>query len=406
MSEFCEYKLSELGKWLGGGTPSKSKKEYWFDGNIPWVSPKDMKRFRVDSSEDYITKLAIENTSAKLIPKGSVLIVTRSGILQRYVPIAINEVPVTINQDLKAIIPNGKVRSDYLANTLKLQNNRVLHECAKVGTTVESLGTDLLKGFKIVAPDIKEQGRIMAIIGTWGKAISKTEKLIKAKKRYKKGLMQRLLSGKVRFPEFEGEDWNEVKLGDITEVISSNLDKKIKEGQEDVRLCNYMDVYDNAIIDSSLPFMESTASEREIEKYTLKQDDVIITKDSETADDIANAAVVKKLESRVLCGYHLAILRPNKEKVLGDFLAKQIMTFVYRKQFFQMANGATRYGLRISDIENAKFNIPSLEEQKKISTLINSINNEINLLNKQKLAFENQKKGLMQQLLTGKVRVN
>jgi type I restriction enzyme S subunit len=198
----------------------------------------------------------------------------------------------------------------------------------------------------------------------------------------------------------------EVKLKDIAEVISSNLDKKSKKDQANVLLCNYMDVYDNTNIDSSINFMKATASEREMEKYRLHKDDVIITKDSETPDDIANAAVVKDLNNPIFCGYHLAILRPQKEKVLGDFLAKQIMTFSYRKQFFQMANGATRYGLRISDIENAKFEIPSSEEQKKISSFINNIDQEIRILNDQKRAISKQKEGLMQQLLTGKVRVN
>ena len=150
--KFQEYKLSELGKWFGGGTPSKSKKEYWQNGSVPWVSPKDMKSFIINSTIDNVTEVAVERSSAKLIPADSILIVTRSGILQKHVPIAVNEVIVTINQDLKAIIPNEKVRSDYLANTLRLQNNRILHECAKVGTTVESLGTNLLKAFKVLVP--------------------------------------------------------------------------------------------------------------------------------------------------------------------------------------------------------------------------------------------------------------
>jgi type I restriction enzyme S subunit len=341
------------------------------------------------------------NVANKYSENGDILITVKgSGVGSLYIS-ELNK--VAIGRQLMAIKPQNMDRG-FLYNFLK-QRSQVFEILAS-GNMIPGLSRKDILSFRVPYPPNKEQKRIADIFSVWDEAISKTEKLIQAKKRYKKGLMQRLISGKVRFPEFEGEDWVEVKLGDIAEVISSNLDKKVKKGQEEVRLCNYMDVYDNAIIDSSLTFMKSTASEREIEKYTLKKDDVIITKDSETADDIANAAVVKNLDSRILCGYHLAILRPNKEKVIGDFLAKEIMTFDYRKQFFRMANGATRYGLRISDIENAKFNIPSLKEQEMISSLINYVNKEIDILNKEKLAFQKQKNGLMQQLLTGKVRVN
>lgn len=351
------------------------------------------------SSIDEVTKWTKD--ANKYAEYGDILITVKgSGVGSLYIS---DLKKVAIGRQLMAIKPQ-KMERGFLYNFLK-QRSQVFEILAS-GNMIPGLSRKDILSFKTPYPPKEEQRKIAEIFSVWHEAISKTENLIKAKKRFKKGLMQRLLSGKVRFPEFDGEDWIEVKLGDIAEVISSNLDKKIKEGQEEVRLCNYMDVYENTIIDSSLPFMESTASEREIEKYTLKNDDVIITKDSETSDDIANAAIVKNLESRVLCGYHLAILRTKKEAVLGDFLAKQIMTFTYRKQFFQMANGATRYGLRISDIENAKFKIPTLIEQEKISSLINKIDEEISLLIKQKLTVEIQKKGLMQQLLTGKVRVN
>jgi len=106
-----------------------------------------------------------------------------------------------------------------------------------------------------------------------------------------------------------------MRLDKYNGVISSNRVKKIKGGQKEVLLCNYMDVCENTTIDSSTPFIQSIASGREIVKYTFRQDDVVITKDSEIADDIASAAVVKELRTRVLCGYHWAILRPPKGKV-------------------------------------------------------------------------------------------
>ena len=109
----------------GGGTPSKSRPEY-FMGTIPWVSPKDMKSLIIDDSIDHITNEAIQNSSTKLVPKGSVLMVIRSGILKRSLPVAINAVPVAINQDMKAFIPNELVISSYLLHCFKLMEPDIL----------------------------------------------------------------------------------------------------------------------------------------------------------------------------------------------------------------------------------------------------------------------------------------
>ncbi|EAW5391945.1 restriction endonuclease subunit S, partial [Salmonella enterica subsp. enterica serovar Ohio] len=98
--------LGEIGKWYGGGTPSKNKIEFWENGSIPWISPKDMGRTLVDSSEDYITEEAVLQSSTKLIPANSIAIVVRSSILDKVLPSALIKVPATLNQDMKAVIPH------------------------------------------------------------------------------------------------------------------------------------------------------------------------------------------------------------------------------------------------------------------------------------------------------------
>src|SRR3569623_1799165 len=136
--------LKELGVWSGGGTPSKAKAEFWTKGMIPWVSPKDMKTERITDSEDHITRVAVEESTAKLIPEGSVLIVTRSGILSHTLPVAVTTVPVTVNQDLKAITPKGGVLPEYLAWALRCFAREILNTCSKQGTTVASIETAAL----------------------------------------------------------------------------------------------------------------------------------------------------------------------------------------------------------------------------------------------------------------------
>ncbi len=94
-------RLRDLGNWSGGNTPSKTNPAYWTDGTMPWVSPKDMKVDEIVSSEDHVTKAALDDGRVSLIPEGSILFVTRSGILAHTFPVAITKLPVTINQDLR-----------------------------------------------------------------------------------------------------------------------------------------------------------------------------------------------------------------------------------------------------------------------------------------------------------------
>jgi len=106
ISSICDVK--------GGGTPSKSNPEFW-NGQIPWVSPKDMKSYEIFDTKDHVTNEAIQKSSANLIPENSVLVVFRSGILERTIPISINRVPLTLNQDMKAFIPKSNILPDFLA---------------------------------------------------------------------------------------------------------------------------------------------------------------------------------------------------------------------------------------------------------------------------------------------------
>jgi type I restriction enzyme, S subunit len=130
--------LGKVGRWSGGGTPSKSNALFWM-GNIPWVSPKDMKCENIFRTEDYISEEAISNSSTNLISKNSILIVARSGILKHTLPVAIADCDLTINQDMKSI----EIKSDYcylyIYHFLMANNHKILRACLKAGNTVESL---------------------------------------------------------------------------------------------------------------------------------------------------------------------------------------------------------------------------------------------------------------------------
>lgn len=172
-------------------------------------------------------------------------------------------------------------------------------------------------------------------------------------------------------------DFWEVRIQDIAEVLVSNVDKKSYAGQKAVVLCNYMDVYSNDYISSDLNFMESTASEAEIKKFSLRKGDVIITKDSESPFDIGIPSVVTEDIDDLVCGYHLAIIRPNLDKVDPLFLAKQLSSEKSTRYFARVAAGSTRFGLSIGSIQALPIQITSLEVQKKIGEIGLTIDNQI-----------------------------
>ena len=152
--------LERVVRSSGGGTPSKADSRYWTGGTIPWVSPKDMKTFVIGASEDEVTEKALERLS--LIPVGSVLMVVRSGILSRTLPVAITSAPVTINQDIRAFTPEPGVLAKYVAWQLIAKEHELLRECSKHGTTVASMEGPALLRFPLWIAPSNEQILIVA----------------------------------------------------------------------------------------------------------------------------------------------------------------------------------------------------------------------------------------------------
>jgi len=149
--------LKYLCKFSGGGTPSKDNLSYWNGGNIPWVSPKDMKTFWVSETQDKLTERAVEESSTSYVEEGALLMVVRSGILQRTIPIAINTVRVTLNQDMKALKFNERMNAEYAANYIIGNVSSLLLEWSKEGATVESIEQEYLSGSLMPIPPLDEQ---------------------------------------------------------------------------------------------------------------------------------------------------------------------------------------------------------------------------------------------------------
>ena len=161
---WTRIRMGEVGRWFGGGTPSKANPRFWTGGNIPWVSPKDMKSALITDAQDHITEDAVAQSATNLVEAGSILIVVRSGILQHTLPVAVVQRQVALNQDLKAVKPRENIRSDYLALALKAFERDILHTCTKTGTTVQSLELPVFLRFEIPVAPLPEQRRIVAEI--------------------------------------------------------------------------------------------------------------------------------------------------------------------------------------------------------------------------------------------------
>tara|TARA_R110001606_G_scaffold392025_1_gene560597 strand:- start:1814 stop:3028 length:1215 start_codon:yes stop_codon:yes gene_type:complete len=189
--------LGEIGKWKGGGTPSKANESYW-RGQIPWVSPKDVKVEYISKTKDSISMEAILGSSTNLVEKGSLLIVVRSGILQHTLPIAIANCDLTINQDMKALTLSPNFCALYVYHYLLANNHNVLRATLKAGNTVESIDFAAFTTYQIPSPPLIEQVKIADAVESVAINIRKKEQAMCSYKNMKKALMQDLLTGKVR----------------------------------------------------------------------------------------------------------------------------------------------------------------------------------------------------------------
>ena len=163
------------------------------------------------------------------------------------------------------------------------------------------------------------------------------------------------------------EGWKRKPLRTVAHCVVSNVDKVKVDGEIPVQLCNYTDVYHNEFIRPALGLMRATASQAEIARFALSVDDVIITKDSESWDDIGVPALVVETSADLVCGYHLAVLRPHKDIIDGAFLFRCLQAQPIQVQLALSANGVTRFGLPKSEIGATVVPVPPLSQQRVIA---------------------------------------
>ena len=197
---------------FGGGTPNTAIDLYW-NGDIPWVSPKDMKSRKITQTQDNITQLGLEESTSRMINENTVLIVVRSGILRHSIPVAINLVPVSINQDMKALVPNESLLSPhYLQFFIEGNQKDLLDAWSKQGCTVESIESDYMLNSVMVLPPVEEQTQIVEYLdgkmARIDRMIELNQRTIDKLKEYRTALITAAVTGKIDVRNWQQEKYN------------------------------------------------------------------------------------------------------------------------------------------------------------------------------------------------------
>ncbi|NOI51557.1 restriction endonuclease subunit S [Vibrio crassostreae] len=285
-----------------------------------------------------------------------------------------------------------RLNPDFLDKNFALQLMRSSFvikqfESFMFGSAQPQLTVKILKSLKLPRPALPEQRKIAKTLSIWDKAISTTEKLIETSKQQKKALMQQLLTGKKRLrssPKYGAEmgkmfqgEWEEVKLGDISEITTGNSNRE------------------DSSLDAQYTFFDRSEDIRTSSRYLFDSEAVIVAGEGQDF-------VPKHFEGKFdLHQRTYAIM--NFEKSFGKFLYYYIG--YYRHYFLAQAVGSTVKSLRLPMFQKMPISLPVIEEQQKIASVLTAADKEITVLETKLAHFKQEKKALMQQLLTGKRRV-
>ncbi|MCX9014857.1 MAG: restriction endonuclease subunit S [Candidatus Methanoperedens sp.] len=310
------------------------------------------------------------------------------------------------NKDLPALLLQrvARVRSNhidmgYLKEFICSDYFTRYCDTAKTASSIPHISPKDIKNFKIPLPPTRaEQQKIEEILSSWDKAIELKEKLIEEKKEFKRGLMQKLLTGKVRFPEFT-DDWKEFQLKDICKFMKGSGLSKEKLSINGKKKCI---LYGELYTTYSEVIQEVISKTNIVEGVPSQKGDVLIPASTTTSGiDLANATAIE--ENSVLLGGDINILRNDKSLFNSSFLA-YYLTHIKKFDIARKAQGITIIHLYGEHLKKIQVNIPQVQEQEKVAQVISIQNDEIEILTKKLFQLNEQKKGLMQLLLTGIVR--
>ncbi|TMO64865.1 restriction endonuclease subunit S [Pseudoalteromonas aurantia] len=274
--------------------------------------------------------------------------------------------------------------------------------CAKRSTNLASINSTQLKEFPVLIPPLAEQRQIAKILSTWDKAITTTERLIDNSKRQKKALMQQLLTGKNRLLDDSGKpfagDFVRLNLSELASIDKKSLGKKTPEDYE-FKYISLSDVEPGSISKTLEQHVFKSAPSRA--KRIVQDGDILL---ATVRPNLKGFAKVKVEQDGFVASTGFAVLTPKKE-VSGDYLYHYLFSCHITGQIDALVVGSNYPAINSSDVKGLKVYCPSYEEQEKIAKLLNNADASLIKLEKQLSDLQQEKKALMQQLLTGKRRV-
>jgi type I restriction enzyme S subunit len=396
MSKWQNKKISELGTVVSGGTPSREIPEYWGDGYY-WVTPTDItgtKGIFLESSKESITELGLKNSSAKMLPAGTILMTSRATLGES----KISNVPVCTNQGFKSIIVNNNVSNQFLRYSLIFNKNKYTN--LGIGTTFLEVNKSDTDRFEVFIPDdIREQKKIAQILSSVDEQIELTEKLIEKKREVKNGLLVDFYASPIvqKSPLFKIKDLAKDGLfidGDWVELphISESGIRFLQTGN--IGIGKFINKNKNFIFESSFEKLNCTE---------VLEGDILICRLAEPA---GRACIAPKSSERMITSVDVAILRIVNPDIAPEYINYALNVQQQLNKVELLTAGSTRKRISRKNLGMMELNIPAIEVQNKILSTLGAVDSEIESEERALEKLKLQKQGLMQDLLTGRVKVN
>jgi type I restriction enzyme S subunit len=311
--------------------------------------------------------------------------------LLKDVPVGVTERAVAFNQDLKALIPNREVDGHYLGFYLAANKFRLLPLVDRASHGAGRLPSDLLQSFEIELPGIGEQRKIADILLTWDRAIERADLRVAAESRLMRGLLGRLLMGRKRLDEFRCQEWESVKLGDVI------FESKLRNGSAPVE----KDFYIGAKADGMVPMCKRIRGENAGRCKVVRKGWFIYDPMRLGAGSIAKWSGA----GSALASPDYIVFRCDESRLDPEFLNHFRLSHQWTQFVEGAGSGSVRVRISFSDLAALKLALPPLEEQRRIAAILNACDRELDLLRRRLAALKRQKRGLMQKLLTGQIKV-
>jgi len=398
--------ITDICNVVGGGTPERIKSEYW-SGNIYWASPTEITKLKtryISKTKESITTLGLDNSSAKLHPVGTVLMTSRASI--GYV--AINTMPMATNQGFQSLQCKSDVINEFLYQYITWIRPEL--EKLSAGSTFSEISSTNMKKVKVVIPSLLEQQKIAAILTSADEVIEKTQAQIDKFKDLKTGMMQELLTKGIGHTEFKDSPvgsipvgWEVVKISDLcSEVVDCvNKTAPVVDYKTPYKMIRTTNVRHGRVDTENVRYVAQETYETWTRRMRPENGDLIFTREA----PVGECGVLE--DSRgVFLGQRTMMYRANEQLTSSRFLMYSLMSNYGKQQLDDFSGGSTVAHMRVPDCNKILIKTPPIEEQNKIVNSIHSIDVSIQKKESKLEKTMNTKKALMQDLLTGKVRVN